>query len=99
MASVTVVIPSYNCAEYISNALHSIIAQTTPDWQVVIIDDGSCDDTAAVVRPFLDDSRIRYLYQENRGLPAARNAGAKLLGPNTLLFSMRTTHCERMLWP
>ena len=74
---ITVVVPSYNCADYLAAALESVVNQTIFDWQLIVIDDGSTDNTRAVVSPFLDDARIQYLYQENRGLPAARNAGIR----------------------
>ncbi len=75
MPSVSVVVPAYNCAAYLPAALESILSQSLPALEVIVVDDGSRDDTPRVVRPYLD--RITYLRQENKGLPAARNAGIR----------------------
>jgi glycosyltransferase involved in cell wall biosynthesis/O-antigen/teichoic acid export membrane protein len=73
---VSVVIPTYNMAKYLPLALESALGQGYPNLDIIVIDDGSTDDTAEVVRPYLH--RIRYFRQENRGLPAARNRGLEL---------------------
>jgi len=77
MISVSVIIPAYNAATHIRGSIDSVLAQTFQGFEIIIVDDGSKDDTAQVVAPYLSDSRVRYLRQENRGLPGARNAGAK----------------------
>lgn len=69
---VTVVIPTYNHARYVVEAIESVLAQTYRHWEIVVIDDGSTDDTADVIRRYPD---VRYIYQANRGLPGARNRG------------------------
>src|SRR5215467_1463918 len=73
--SVSVIIPAYNTARYIGEALDSVFGQTYRDFEVIVINDGSPDTEAleAVLRPYLD--RIVYLKQENRGPAAARNLG------------------------
>lgn len=74
---VTVIIPAYNAARYLPDALSSVLRQTFADWEVIVVDDGSTDDTRSLVhssmRPF--DGRLKYIYQDNRGVAAARNAG------------------------
>ncbi len=79
-ARVGVVVPAYQVGKYVGDTLRSVQAQTLQDWECVVIDDGSSDDTAAVVqRIAADDARIRLSRQANQGLSAARNAGiAKL---------------------
>lgn len=73
-ASVSVIVPSYNCGRFIAAAIDSILVQTLQTEQIVIVDDGSTDDTAQVVRGYTDP-RIQYIRQENAGVAAARNAG------------------------
>jgi glycosyltransferase involved in cell wall biosynthesis len=77
MTQVSVIIPSYNAAASVGGTLDSVLAQTMPDFEILVVDDGSKDETASVVRPYLSDPRVRYLPQANRGLPGARNAGAQ----------------------
>jgi glycosyltransferase involved in cell wall biosynthesis len=76
MPAVSVVIPTYNRAEMLAQALRSVLAQTFTDYEVIVVDDGSTDGTAEVVESFTDQ-RIKYLRQENRGSSAARNAGVE----------------------
>jgi len=72
---VSVVIPAYNCAPFIGESLDSVYRQTYRNWEVIVIDDGSTDETRAILAPHT--GRIRYFYQENRGTAAARNAGVR----------------------
>ena len=72
---VSVVISTFNRSGYLPDAINSVLAQTMPDFELIIVDDGSTDETRAVVESF-DDERIRYLYKENAGLAAARNYAA-----------------------
>lgn len=74
---VTVVIPNYNHARYLGDAIRSVQAQTYPYFEVIIVDDGSQDDSRVVAATFLDDDRIQYIYQDNQGLSAARNTGIR----------------------
>lgn len=71
---VSVVIAAYNRATFLAQAIESVLAQTFRDFELVVIDDGSTDNTAEVVQE-IHDSRVRYIYQENRGVSAALNAG------------------------
>ena len=73
---VTVVIPTYNYARYVPEAVESVLAQSFDELEVVVVDDGSTDETADILRPF--DEQIRYIRQEHRGLAAtARNTGIR----------------------
>ena len=74
MALISVVIPSYNCAPFLGHAIESVLGQSFGDFEIVVVDDGSTDNTRQVVSE-CTDSRVRYVYQENRGLPGARNRG------------------------
>lgn len=72
---ISIVIPVFNRAAFLVEALKSIQQQTDNDYEVVIVDDGSTDNTAAVVAPFLSSGQFTYFYQRNQERGAARNAG------------------------
>lgn len=72
---VSAVIPAYNYAHFVTEAVTSALNQTHQNIEVIVVDDGSTDGTADVLKPF--GSRIRYIYQSNRGLSAARNTGIR----------------------
>lgn len=75
--AVSVIVPTYNRAHTLPRALRSVLAQTFDDFEVLVVDDGSVDDTESVVTS-LADSRIRYIrLPENRGVGAARNRGLR----------------------
>jgi glycosyltransferase involved in cell wall biosynthesis len=73
---VSVVIPTYNHARYLPYALDSVINQGYPNLEVLVIDDGSNDGTAELVKPY--GSKINYIYKENGGTPSALNLGLSL---------------------
>jgi glycosyltransferase involved in cell wall biosynthesis len=72
---VSVVIATYNRAGFLPATLDSVLAQKFHDFEIIVVDDGSTDNTREVLRAYGD--RVRYLYQENRGPSAARNLGAR----------------------
>jgi glycosyltransferase involved in cell wall biosynthesis len=74
---VSVYTPTYNYGRFIGEAIQSVLDQTFQDWELIIVDDGSTDNTREVVASFADP-RIHYVYQQNRGNPAARNTALKL---------------------
>lgn len=69
----SVVIPTYNYARFVTEAVASVLGQEYPHFEVIVVDDGSTDDTQAQLTPVM--GRIRYIRQKNQGLSAARNAG------------------------
>lgn len=72
----SVITPTYNRATYITEAIHSIRKQTVKDWEHIIVDDGSTDQTATVIKKLQNStSRIRYIQQSNQGAQVARNRG------------------------
>lgn len=78
MPAVSVVMPAYNVEPYIGEAIQSVVAQTFTDFELLIVDDGSTDETFAVAKRYADlDPRIRIIRQENKGLSAARNTALR----------------------
>ena len=73
---VSIVMPAYNAERWIANAIDSVLGQTYSDWELLVVDDGSSDDTEAVVRGY-DDPRISLISQANRGPYHSRNTGLK----------------------
>ncbi|WP_184544963.1 glycosyltransferase family 2 protein [Mucilaginibacter sp. FT3.2] len=75
---VSIIMPAYNAAEYIAASIESVLNQTYANWELLVIDDGSTDNTAAIVNQFKNaDRRIKYLYQQNGRQGKARNLGIK----------------------
>jgi glycosyltransferase involved in cell wall biosynthesis len=72
---VSIIIPTYNDAEFVGSAVQSALEQDYSNVEVIVIDDGSTDNTREVLSPFLEDQRVRGFFQENRGPSAARNRG------------------------
>ena len=73
---VTIIVPAFNSAKYIEKCLNSILRQTYQNLEVIVVDDGSTDGTAGIIRRIAGrDHRIRFLCEENRGTSAARNYG------------------------
>jgi len=73
---ITIIIPCYNGADFVGATLESVLQQTHEHLQIVVVDDGSTDESASVIQSFADQ-RIEYIYQENQGLSAARNTGIR----------------------
>lgn len=73
--SVSVIIPTYNRADMVTDAVKSVLAQTVDDVEIIVVDDGSTDETARALAPFMD--RIVYLRTENQGPAGARNTGMR----------------------
>jgi glycosyltransferase involved in cell wall biosynthesis len=74
---VSVVIPCYNGAQFVDTALQAVFNSTFSDFEVVFVDDGSTDGTKGILEEKGWLKRVRYVYQENKGLPAARNVGIR----------------------
>lgn len=73
---ISVIVPIYNVAEYLPRALDSILAQTYKDWEAILVDDGSTDDSPRIVDDYAaKDARFKVIHQSNGGVSAARNTG------------------------
>lgn len=84
--AISVVIPTYGHRDYVALALESVFAQTFSDYEVIVVNDGSPDDTASVLLPYITSGRIRYVEQANRGQAAARNHGLALSSGEFVAF-------------
>ena len=73
-AQVSVVVTCYNYGHYLEGCIRSVLAQTFDDFEIIVIDDGSTDDTLKMTKKILDP-RLRIIHQKNAGLSAARNTG------------------------
>src|SRR5262245_16589489 len=84
MSEVSVIIPAYNHSRYIGKAIESVLRQTLPAREVIIVDDGSTDATDEVLARY--QNRIRVKRQRNSGVAAARNCGAEIATGDLLAF-------------
>jgi hypothetical protein len=80
----SVIIPTHNYARYVIAAVESVLRQSRPAHEIIVVDDGSTDDTADALRPFREE--IRYVWQPNGGISAARNAGIRLAHGELVAF-------------
>jgi glycosyltransferase involved in cell wall biosynthesis len=81
---VSVIIPAYNAGECIGRAIESVLGQSYPEYEIVVVDDGSTDNTAEIVRQYGD--KVRYIYQKNAGVAVARNAGIAVARGDWIAF-------------
>lgn len=82
---ISIIIPVYNGEKYIADTIKSVIDQTYKNWELIIVDDGSTDNTADIVKQF-NDSRISYIKKNNTGVSDTRNVGANLAKGEILCF-------------
>jgi CMP-N-acetylneuraminic acid synthetase len=78
MCKVTVYIPTHNYGRFVAQAVESVRKQTLEDWELIIINDGSTDETAEVLAPYEDHPRIRVIHQQNQGLAVTNNIALRL---------------------
>jgi glycosyltransferase involved in cell wall biosynthesis len=83
-SSVSVIIPVYNCQAYLAEAIDSVLSQTCPPGEIIVVDDGSSDDSRDVAMRY--SGQVRYVHQENQGIGAARNRGVDLAAGDLLAF-------------
>jgi glycosyltransferase involved in cell wall biosynthesis len=84
MPKVSVIIPTYNREKYVVKAIDSVLSQRFEDYEIIVVDDGSTDNTKEIANKY--KNRIKYIYQDNSGVSAARNTGIKLAKGEWLAF-------------
>lgn len=85
MCKISIVMPVYNKEKYIKNAIESVISQTFKDWELIIIDDGSVDNSYEICKQFSDE-RIHVYHTKNQGVSIARNYGMSLARGEYITF-------------
>jgi glycosyltransferase involved in cell wall biosynthesis len=93
--TVSVIIIVFNGAKYIRGAIESVFKQTFNDFEIVVVDDGSTDNTKSVLEPWIREGRIRYYYQQNKGPSGAYNTGVHLAKGKFVKF----LDCDDFLYP
>lgn len=84
---VSIITPSWNCGRFVEEAIRSVKQQTYSDWEMIIVDDCSTDNTKEIVERFMDDSRIKYhCLDRNSGAAVARNAALKMAKGRWIAF-------------
>ena len=86
ITNVSIIMPTYNSSRWISDSIQSVLDQYYEQWELLIVDDGSTDNTKNIVKDFLNDKRIKYYYQENYGPATARNIGISKASGKYLAF-------------
>ena len=83
---ISVIVPIYNKQKQISRCIESVKIQSYKNWELILIDDGSTDNSAFIIKSYLSDSRIFYFYKENGGVSSARNMGMKKASGEWIIF-------------
>lgn len=101
-ALVSVIVPTYQAGMYIQRSIESLVHQTYSQLEIIVIDDGSTDDTKEVLQKYIDEQRIHYIYKENGGLSDARNVGIKHASGEYIYFLdsddwIEPTYIEKMV--
>lgn len=86
MPKISLVLPTYNMARYIPESISSVMSQTFQDYELIIIDDGSTDDTQGIVQQYLQHTRIIYIKKEHGGPASARNRGLQIARGEYIAF-------------
>jgi glycosyltransferase involved in cell wall biosynthesis len=86
MTRVSVITPTYNSARYIRQTVESVLVQTFRDFEYIVVDDGSTDETRAMLQPYVDAGKLTYIYQDNAERAVARNTGLRHATSEYLAF-------------
>ena len=97
---ISVIVPAYNVEKYIKTCLNSLINQTYSNFEIIVVNDGSTDQTEEILRSYQSNPKFRIYSQKNGGLSAARNRGIKLVNGELVCFidsddSVKSDYLER----
>lgn len=96
---ITVVVPAYNVAQWLPRTMDSLLAQTHPNIEIIVVDDGSVDDTYQVMEAYTEKhANIRYIYKENGGVTSARLRGAAEAGGDWVAFMDGDDYVEPQMY-
>jgi len=84
--TISVIIPAYNVEKYIKKCLTGVVSQTYKDLEIIVVNDGSTDNTLEIIKTFANDSRVKIIKQKNAGVTAARNAGIEAVSGEYTAF-------------
>lgn len=101
---ISVIVPAYNVEKYIKTCLDSLVSQTYPNFEIIVINDGSTDQTEEVLKDYQSNHKIRVYSQKNSGISAARNQGIKLANGELICFidsddSVKSDFLEKLALP
>lgn len=83
---ISIITPTYNRAHLLPRMVNSILNQTYKDWELILVDDGSTDNTAEIIQPYLTDERIKYISKNNSGAAHSRNLGVEISKGGYIIF-------------
>jgi len=86
MPKVSVIIPAYNMAQYTVESVESVLHQTYKDYEIIVVDDGSQDNTKELLQTYVENQQITYIYKENGGASSARNIGIQICRGEYIAF-------------
>ena len=86
MPSFSIIIPTFNRYDILMRSIQSVFDQTFDDWELILVDDGSTDNTFQILAPYIKKSQVNYFYQKNGGVCQARNLGAEKSNGKWLIF-------------
>lgn len=83
---ISIIVPTYNTFKYLPFSIASALASEYDNYEIIVVDDGSTDNTQELVASYLNEKRIKYIYQDNKGLASARNTGIQNAKGEFLVF-------------
>lgn len=83
---ISIIVPVYNASRYIEDCIRSVLSQTFRDWQLILVDDGSTDNSAELINNYLSDPRLKYIYKSNSGVTETRWQGLSKADGDLIMF-------------